>query len=67
MQARNFRWSFHFRRHLNCQDKDSDKDFLGRQPMEYLKKYLLKGQYSTVAGSMYWLNADIMHISTNDR
>jgi hypothetical protein len=24
--------------------------------MEYLKKYLLKGQYSIAAGSMYWLN-----------
>jgi len=25
--------------------------------MEYLKKYLLKGQYFTDSGSMYWLNA----------
>lgn len=33
------------------------EDAEGRQPMEYLKKYLLKGQYSAVAGSMYWLNA----------
>lgn len=32
-------------------------DSEGRQPMEYLKKYLLKGQYSIAAGSMYWLNA----------
>jgi hypothetical protein len=32
-------------------------DSEGRQPMEYLKKYLLKGQYSVAAGSMYWLNA----------
>lgn len=31
---------------------DSD----GRQPMEYLKKYLLKGQYSIAAGSIHWLN-----------
>lgn len=28
-----------------------------RQPMEYLKKYLINGQYSVAAGSMYWLNA----------
>jgi hypothetical protein len=35
----------------------SPADSEGRQPMEYLKKYLLKGQYSVAAGSMYWLNA----------
>lgn len=33
------------------------KDSQGMQPMEYLKKYLLKGQYSADSGSMYWLNA----------
>jgi hypothetical protein len=33
------------------------EDSKGRQPMEYLKKYLLKGQYFTDSGSMYWLNS----------
>lgn len=35
---------------------DAPRDAAGRQPLEYLKKYLLKGQY-TESGAMYWLNA----------
>ena len=31
------------------------KDAGGRQPLEYLKKYLLKGQYSTEEGLLYWV------------
>jgi hypothetical protein len=42
-----------FMRESGAAPEDSE----GRQPMEYLKKYLLKGQYSVAAGSMYWLNA----------
>lgn len=33
------------------------EDSQGRQPMECLKKYLLKGQYFADSGSQYWLNA----------
>jgi hypothetical protein len=33
--------------------------------MEYLKKYLLKGQYFTDSGSMYWLNSSGFYTFSN--
>jgi hypothetical protein len=39
------------------EERAAPEDSNGRQPMEYLKKYLLKGQYFSDSGSMYWLNA----------
>lgn len=36
---------------------EAPEDSQGRQPMEYLKKYLLKGQYFDDASTQYWLNS----------